>query len=689
MAEDDSSRDSAIAPAAFTPLGEQAGPTEGTRNTRRYVLFAGLAVFALIFLFLFSARSVQVLVDSVGPADVEMSGFNLPIGERYLMLRGTYDVRVTSPGYHPLETTIEVDERASQTVELIPQPLPGRLSVTTRPEGAVVSLDGKELGRSPLVDVQVEPGEHLLLITEARHLPLEQTISITGRDVQQQLDLLMDPAWAEVTLDSSPAGATVLLDGEPVGTTPAVVEALQGERQFMLTLKDHAQWQRTLDITAGDPVDLGLVELASAPAALNLTSTPTGANITVNNEFRGRTPLTLDLAPDTPHRIALSRPGYQRHTEELTLGPSEQAERNIALEAQLGEVRIDVNKADADVRVGGRLLGKGSQVVSLPAVQQTVEVSLPGHATIRRKVTARPGLTQQLSITLLTEEAARVARLQPEIKTPLGQTLKLFHPERSALPSFTLGSSRREPGRRSNESQRPVSLTRMFYLQTREVTNAEFRRYLVDHNSGQVQGVSLNREQQPVVQVSWQQAASFCNWLSAGEGLEPFYREDRGIITGFNPESLGYRLPTEAEWAWAARSKGATWLRFPWGEDFPPTEKVENYADVKSAYLTGRVVNGYSDEHVVSAPVGSYSANQHGLHDMGGNVAEWVHDVYTVTADSESSETDPLGEQTGDNYVVRGASWSHARLPELRLAFRDYGQAGRDDVGFRVARYAE
>ena len=128
---------------------------------------------------------------------------------------------------------------------------------------------------------------------------------------------------------------------------------------------------------------------------------------------------------------------------------------------------------------------------------------------------------------------------------------------------------------------------------------------------------------------------------------------------------------------------------FPWGDTFPPADSAGNYADNTSAYVTGRILSGYKDGHVVSAPVASYGASDRGLFDMGGNVAEWVHDVYAIPSANGSIETDPLGAQSGDNFVIRGASWSHSRIAELRLSYRDYGQAGRDDVGFRIARYAE
>jgi formylglycine-generating enzyme required for sulfatase activity len=535
----------------------------------------------------------------------------------------------------------------------------------------------------------LEQGEHLLLLHEARHLPLEQTVQIEGRDIQQQLSLQLSPAWADVTVDSVPAGAAVLVDGEPVGETPLTVEILQGEHQLMLRKPTFADWQQGLEIRAGEDRDLGQIELQPALGSLVLGSEPQGANVTLDGEFQGQTPLTLEFTPDVEHRLAVFKPGYARFNDTVQLSAGGSDERVIQLKARLGEVRFRVRPAGAIVSVNGQPRGKGDLTLSLPAVEHTVTFSLEGYATERRRVTPRPGLAQRVEVSLKTQQEARVARIRPEVTTPLGQTLLLFNPADSALANFTMGASRREPGRRANEVLHPVALTRMFYLQTTEVTNAQFRQFQPGHNSGQVSGNSLNRDHQPVVGVSWQQAASFCNWLSAKEGLPRFYREANGIVTGFNPAATGYRLPSEAEWAWAARAKGSSLLLFPWGETFPPTQPVENYADNTSAYVTGRILNNYKDGHVVSATVASFKPNQNRLYDMGGNVAEWVHDVYSIPRANGATRQDPLGSQSGDNYVIRGASWTQSKLSELRLSHRDYGQAGRDDVGFRIARYAE
>ena len=189
--------------------------------------------------------------------------------------------------------------------------------------------------------------------------------------------------------------------------------------------------------------------------------------------------------------------------------------------------------------------------------------------------------------------------------------------------------------------------------------------------------------------VSWEQAAKYCNWLSKKDGLEPFYSFNTGQPTASNHKTNGYRLPTEAEWAWAARSHNQRLLKFPWGQSLPPPQNTGNYSGKNSAFITGRTFSGYIDKFIVTAPVGSFAANSLGLYDIGGNVAEWTNDYYGIPINNGKLKLNPIGPKTGKSRVIRGSSWAHGRITELRLSYRDYGKEGRDDVGFRLARYAE
>lgn len=678
-----------IQPAAFEPLSESAAPGKRGIPPSRWLLFALVGLFIVALWFLLTARSLEIRVVAEEEAEVELSGLALAFGDRFLLRPGAYPLRVTAPGYHPYSQPISVTRDATQRQEIILQPLPGRLNINSTPASATVFVDGEAAGTTPLENLPVEAGEHELRLELPRYLPLTQALDVTGRDVQQSLALELSPAWADIDISSTPPGAAILIDDEPAGTTPGTIEVLQGEHRLTLQLPGFASSELALSVEPGIAQDLGSIALVPATGVLTLNSQPSGANISVDGEFAGQTPLELELEPNIDHRISLSRAGYRRASQTLKMDAGASTERTVTLQPLLGDVLVRVEPPEAELVVNGKPVGRGSQTLSLPAVMHRIEVRLDGYESVTRSVTPRAGLEQLVEVQLLTPEAARKARLTPSITTALGQTLLLMNPLDSGRNEFSMGASRRDPGRRANEVMHPVRLERPFYIQTHEVTNAQFRQFFPEHNSGQIEGNSLNREQQPVAQVSWQQAASFCNWLSRREGLTPFYKEQQGIITGFDPAALGYRLPSEAEWAWVARVNGEELQRFSWGEEFPPKTVVENIADNSSAYVTGRILNGYDDGYVVSAPVGSFTASPRGLYDLGGNVSEWIHDVYNIPASSGVVTTDPLGAQRGDNYVIRGASWALGRLPELRLSYRDYGQAGRDDVGFRIARYAE
>jgi formylglycine-generating enzyme required for sulfatase activity len=274
----------------------------------------------------------------------------------------------------------------------------------------------------------------------------------------------------------------------------------------------------------------------------------------------------------------------------------------------------------------------------------------------------------------------------PALRAQSGTLLRLI-----SGGSFTMGSERREQGRRANEFARKITLTRPFYLGTREVTNGEFRRFKADHASGFIGKRTLDLDTQPVSNVGWSDAVEYCNWLSAQEGLPVAYQKKDGRWVLIQPMTTGYRLPTEAEWEFTARHPGvgARTQRYEWGDALPPPAGIGNLAGAEAVDEMTRVLEGWQDDYQVVAPPGKFKANGFGIFDMTGNVSEWVHDVY-VSFDANAGGMDPTGPAEGGNrHVVKGSNWRTATFADLRAAWREGVDNASQDIGFRVARYAE
>ncbi len=422
----------------------------------------------------------------------------------------------------------------------------------------------------------------------------------------------------------------------------------------MLRIAGHGYHNKTVAIfdgclpTASDALGSGAP--ASALPSLRGTTDMPATSVTIEPfGYGGGVPITHNLVlRREPTDLVVFTSGVAPHCVEQLPGTATPALSYLLL----GSVRGWADR-DADGRVtasealrtveellrgaGSRPQARGADIV-LARDAREARPAVP-------EVTPRPG------------EVARVPAPPPAefvddqmIKIPRGR--------------FSLGCrARRDPDCEPDEFPRRQIFLDSFAIDRYEVTWKQYAecvaagacsalalaRCEVWTDEGFVRGASIPERfrgaSQPVVCATWAQAAEFCEWH-------------------------GKRLPTEAEWERAARGDGIT--QYPWGDDPPTCARAQNY---QCGYTT--------------APVGTHpaGASPEGVHDLAGNVSEWVHDWYTKKAYRDSARQNPAGPSRGEVRVVRGGSFYDGH-GDLRISYR-YGlspEFGFGTVGFRCAR---
>jgi formylglycine-generating enzyme required for sulfatase activity len=265
--------------------------------------------------------------------------------------------------------------------------------------------------------------------------------------------------------------------------------------------------------------------------------------------------------------------------------------------------------------------------------------------------------------------AALLAALAAALWSGLGRSAPApVHADRKQLTSsvgmklvlipkgkFMMGSPAGEAGRRDDEQQHEVEITKPFYLGVYEVTQAEYQK-VTGTNPSQFRAVpGQDTTKFPVENVSWGQAVEFCKKLSDLPAEKGAHRV--------------YRLPTEAEWEYACRAGAREYAIYHYGKSLSSTQ-----ANFTSSGLNRPV------------PVGSYKPNAWGLFDMHGNVWEWCADWYDAQYYRKSPKKDPPGPDRGTWRVARGGGWN-IDGSWCRSAYRGWDDAsrGHNRIGFRVA----
>ena len=539
-----------IEPTAFKPPGTLTGFAWPQLPWIKFAVFASLCGALGLLVFIFSARSVQLLITPATALRVAGS-FAPHFRQRWMLLPGPRLVEAVAPGFHSLREKITISHAPQQTFTLKLRPLPGHLQVVVKPAiKAEVVIDDQRVGAAPGLVENVAAGARQLVVRAPRYLDFTATIEVTGKGQTQEVVARLQPAWAEFSLASKPAGARVLSDQDALGVTPLNSELLQGVRQITVVKQGYKPWLRRIEVVAGQAVAIPDVRLIKDDGYFSVTSAPAGAAVTVDGKFKGETPVKFAVTPDVAHDIAAMKTGYVPGKVRIAAKSGAVQAVPLQLVAELAVIDLVTTPADAELVLNGTPHGRATQRLELPTHEHEIIVRKAGYATYRTLVTPRKGVAKRLQIRLKT--AAEMAQQETARSAAA--------PQNSPVPALPLPAASLATSQASSAAQRnadlvsrvfappalsgnlptvkfaadgmvrsilgqelklirggeflagnggpTVRLARPFYLGLREVSNRDYRHFISNHLAQGVSGQNLDAEHLPVVNITWAAAAT-------------------------------------------------------------------------------------------------------------------------------------------------------------------------------------
>jgi len=422
----------------------------------------------------------------------------------------------------------------------------------------------------------------------------------------------------DLDLTSDPAGATVRLDGRDVGTTPLTLERVPVGEHLLELDKDGIYATRKTITIAAHTLERHSVKLERRKGKLTVFSEPRDARVLLDGRDLGRTPVSLEVEAG-PYTLKLTKEGYKPHEEPLSLPADKETRTRIALRSTQGTLDVTSTPPGATVEIGGTPRGQTPLTLALEEGTYPLRLRLPRHRTATRQAEIAGERITRVSVDLTPgpnpgDHERRGTDTAEMVYIPAG--------------SFTMGDTHGDGDR----DERPVHqvFVNAFWLDRTEVTNAQFARFAGTGTytpEGEWQREAVGKDQHPVVDVTWHDAVAYCRWA-------------------------GKRLPTEAEWEYAAR--GTDGRKYPWGN---------TWEEGRARYYG----NGANE---TTAAVGSYPAGASLLAvlDLAGNAWEWTssrYKPYPYSSTDGREDTSASGTR-----VARGGSWID-RDWLLRSAYRE------------------
>ena len=503
----------------------------------------------------------------------------------------------------------------------------GVLVVTPHPEDAEVWVDGVNHGRGRLRLEKVNPGKRVVSVKRSGYASDEKTVEIVAgllSDVEIHLALLQ----GALKITTVPSGAEVSVNGIVKGKTPVEVSGLSpGAVKVRVSSEGYETKEESVDVVGGEK---RLVwGLQKAVGVLRVVTEPSGAEVSVNGIVKGKSPVEVPALSPGAVKVRVISEGYVTKEESVDVVGGEKRQVEWILQKAVGVLRVVTEPSGAEVSVNGVVKGKSPvEVQDIKPGPAKVRVSMNTKEYAVREEVVSIEVGQELVLEWKLQQVKKNVEIEAVREMPVEQDMAPANPKIGELwkdpvtgmkfvwvpgGCYQMGCGSWDGDCQSDEKPVHEVCLDGFWIGQTEVTQGQWQRVMGSNPS------FFNKNDDcPVEMVSWRGAKEYIQKLN-GMGIGKF------------------RLPSEAEWEYAARSGGKA-------------EKYSGGHDVDS-------VAWCSNNRGSTRPVKTKKSNGLGIYDMSGNVGEWCEDVYIADIYSRSDRKNPIYTNGSFLRVIRGGSW--------------------------------
>ena len=542
-----------------------------------------------------------------------------------LLMQGTsHTWMIKCNMYHTETGSLTLNERTVIDKKL--RPNFGYLNISTTPEqGAKVFVDEEYVGQSPVTTDKLKSGSHTVRVMKDMYKMTEKSFTVTdGQTTKATLN--MSANFVNVTINTD-SQSDIYVDDEYKGKGQWTGRLSDGSHIFEARKANHRDSKKSLDLFLGETKTINIDAPKPINGEIEINSSPMGATIYIDGKHYGETPNYISDILIGEHELKLTKQGCAEVKKTIIIKEGETLSVNEKLQTGK-EISVSTDQSGDKIYVDGSYVGISPITSTLTYGSHEIKAERNGKTVSKTINVAQSGGDSGVKLTFGNQTI-----------TVNGVYFTMIAVEGG---TFQMGATS-EQGSYADNDEKPVHSVTLsdYYIGETEVTQELWTAVMGENPS------SFKGNNKPVERVSWNDCQEFIKKLNQ--------------LTGKN-----FRLPTEAEWEYAARG-GNKSLDYKYsGSDIVGVV----------AWYDG---NSGSRTHDVKTK----QANKLGIYDMSGNVYEWCQDWYGSY--SSSSQTNPTGPSSGSSRVLRGGGWDfNAR--SCRVSYRNYGSPdpGNSNCGFRL-----